>query len=113
MKKQIIYTFILMIVFAGSQLSARAQGTSSDTLAGTVSKLLSDFDFFKRIKISGYVQPQFQIADSAGIGSFAGGNFPANTDKRFSLRRGRLKVMYETSLTQYVLQIDATEKGVV
>lgn len=68
-------------------------------------------DALKKIKISGYIQAQFQSADVDGAASFAGGNFAAGVHNRSLIRRGRLKVMYDNDLTQYVLQIDATEKG--
>jgi hypothetical protein len=71
----------------------------------------------KRLKISGYVQAQFQYADSSGQPA-AGGNFPAGTDKRFMVRRGRVKFQYngapnakDISVSQYVLQFDVTERG--
>ena len=82
-----------------------------DTLTNSVNKIKDDLDVLKRIQVSGYLQPQFQIADSNAISTFAGGNFNANTDKRFMMRRGRVKVTYTTLLTQYVFQIDASEKG--
>jgi hypothetical protein len=65
-----------------------------------------------RLKISGYIQAQFQSADTAGIESYAGGNFPANIDNRFAVRRGRFKLAYDYAFSQYVLQVDVTEKGV-
>ncbi|WP_131707588.1 hypothetical protein [Chryseobacterium angstadtii] len=39
------------------------------------------------IKITGYLQTQFQKAQSPGITSFSGGNFPANSDNRFMISR--------------------------
>ncbi len=83
-----------------------------DTLNTNIENLKADFDIFKKLKISGYIQPQFQIADSNGIVSFAGGSFPKNSDNRFTVRRGRIKVAYEGEFSQFVIQIDATEKGV-
>lgn len=68
-------------------------------------------DALKKIKLSGYIQTQFQSADVDGIASFSGGNFGAGMHNRFMVRRGRLKAMYDNDLTQFVLQIDATEKG--
>ncbi|HLP18003.1 MAG TPA: porin, partial [Bacteroidota bacterium] len=66
----------------------------------------------KKIKISGYIQSQFQVADSDGIASVAGGNFPTGVHSRFAVRRGRVKFNYDNDLTQYVLQIDVTQGGV-
>lgn len=83
-----------------------------DTLARSVGKLQDELTILKKIKISGYIQAQFQVADSNGTPSFAGGNFPTNSDKRFAVRRGRIKFVYDNRLTQYVLQFNATEGGV-
>lgn len=69
-------------------------------------------DATKKIKVSGYIQAQYQTAETAGITSFAGGNFPSNVQSRFQVRRGRVKVNYDNDLTQYVLQIDVTQNGV-
>jgi hypothetical protein len=84
----------------------------ADTIARAVHKLQDELAVLKKIKISGYIQAQYQVADSAGTPSFAGGNFPANVDKRFAVRRGRLKFVYDNTLTQYVFQFQAGETGV-
>ncbi len=106
----------LAIVATAMSLGISAQEEAPnpmDTLARSVMKLQSDMDLLKKVKITGYLQPQFQYIDSAGAATFAGGNFPAHTDKRFALRRARVKFEYTNDLSQYVFQIDATEKGVV
>ncbi len=69
-------------------------------------------DALKKIKVSGYIQAQYQSAETAGEATVAGGNFPSNVKQRFALRRGRLKANYDNDLTQYVLQIDVTQNGV-
>ncbi|MBS1731526.1 MAG: porin [Bacteroidetes bacterium] len=72
----------------------------------------------QRFKISGYFQPQFQIASTEGAQSFNGGNFQPQSANRFMLRRGRIKFDYvhfgkNTAPTvQFVFQFDATERGV-
>jgi phosphate-selective porin len=87
---------------------------SADTLNNKIENLKTDFDFMKKLKISGYIQAQWQLADTAGqLSPFSGGAFPKNSDNRFMVRRGRLKATYEGKLSQYVLQIDATQNGVV
>ena len=70
-------------------------------------------DALKKIKVSGYLQTQFQTAETAGQNPFAGGNFPANVKQRFSVRRGRLKANYDNDITQFVIQTDITQAGVV
>lgn len=122
MKKNL--TKILTVLMLISVTLAKAQGNEPDTLRSTVARLASDIDLLKRIKISGYIQAQFQYADSSGQPSFAGGNFVNNStekypvDKRFMIRRGRLKAQYDAPLndkgwstSQYVLQFDVTERG--
>lgn len=64
-----------------------------------------------KIKVSGYVQSQFQSAESDGAANVAGGNFPAGSKSRFMIRRGRIKFNYDNDLTQYVMQFDVTQGG--
>lgn len=70
------------------------------------------------IDISGYIQPQYQVAQSAGIHSFAGGDFSEHSNNRFALRRARVKFDYlydkpeSGPIVFMAIQINATEKGV-
>jgi len=70
------------------------------------------------IRISGYIQPQFQVASAKGAKGFSGGDFAPNVDNRFMLRRGRIKFEYmrtdkdHQSQVQFVFQFDGTERGV-
>jgi hypothetical protein len=118
MKNTTILTIIALLFMPFLAVSQDKQPVSVDTLANQVNTLKKDLGVLKRIKVSGYVQAQFQIADSAGISSAAGGPFAPGVDKRFMVRRGRLKVAYTTpvnekgiSTSQYVLQLDASERG--
>lgn len=70
------------------------------------------------IRISGYMQPQFQVASEKGIDSYIGGDFAPQVNNRFMLRRGRIRFDYagytnnnKPSL-QFVFQFDGTERGV-
>lgn len=106
---------LLSIMLAASGLVSFAQESISqvsDTLAPAVEQLQSDLMQMKKLSISGYVQAQAQLADSAGIKSMAGGNFDSGVNSRFGVRRGRLKFAYTGSngLTQAVIQFDITEK---
>lgn len=112
-KLQIIFLSIVGASFLTSAVNAQDVTLSPlDTLTNSVVKLQSDVDVLKKIKISGYVQPQFQWADSAGIKSFAGGDFPAHVDKRFKVRRAEFKTMYDNGKTQIVANIDVTQEGI-
>ncbi len=88
----------------------------------SVNEILLDMksyiDLARKLKITGYMQTQYQVSDGIGggpyqIGNFAGGSFPTSVGSRFQVRRGRLKVQYENDLTfsQYVLQFDVTQNG--
>lgn len=63
-------------------------------------------DSLRKINFSGYVQMQYQLADSAGIASYSGGDFPVNTDNRFIFRRARIKPSYQYKNFQLVAQFD-------
>lgn len=63
------------------------------------------------IKITGYLQTQFQVAQSPGIFSWSGGDFSQNSASRFMLRRGRLKVDRVDKFSSIVFQLDGTQDG--
>ena len=83
-----------------------------DEINNSIEQLESDNKLMKKLKLSGVVQAQYQKIDSAGAASFAGGNFASMQDHRLFIRRGRLKAAYEGTLSQAVIQLDATEKGI-
>lgn len=101
-----------------SNIKLRAQETTEnplDTLARAVQNLTDEVNKSKRLKITGYVQPQWQYIDSAGAPSVAGGDFSNGTNKyfsRFMMRRGRFKFTYTYLNAEMVVNTDVTEKGV-
>lgn len=113
LKSTLVLLTLLMAPLALTRISAQiTEPEKPDTVYPIIEKLQSDVSLLSRLKISGYIQAQFQKADTAGIESFAGGNFPANIDNRFAVRRGRVKFAYDYAFSQFVLQMDVTEKGV-
>lgn len=110
-------TFLIFSLFFAN-FKAIAQessvsGEAADSLNNKIENVQSELSILKRLKISGYIQAQWQLADTAGaVTPYSGGAFPIATDNRFNIRRGRIKFAYENELSHYVLQIDATEKGV-
>lgn len=66
------------------------------------------------LKVSGYLQAQWQWAQQDGIDAFGdGGSFATNSDNRFMIRRGRVKFTYDLGgIMQVVMQPDFTEKTV-
>jgi hypothetical protein len=75
-------------------------------------------DRYNHIRISGYIQPQYQVASAEGAESYSGGDFAPNSDNRFMIRRGRIRFDYaltdakQRNQAQVAFQIDATERGV-
>ncbi|MBX2906901.1 MAG: porin [Taibaiella sp.] len=71
-----------------------------------------------RLRFGGYMQPQFQYAESKGAKSFSGGDFSPNANNRFMLRRGRIRIDYLHNneqgkpLAYFAFQFDGNEKGV-
>ncbi|HKZ66031.1 MAG TPA: hypothetical protein VJ111_06740 [Chitinophagaceae bacterium] len=102
------------------------------SLNGISQRYLSDFDSmlfvkdtlrpvlkrFENLRITGYIQPQFQVAQRKGAGSYNGGDFAPQSDNRFMLRRARVKIDYFLAtkdnypVALFTFQVDATERGV-
>lgn len=99
-----------LVFFLGLTLlpaaTLRAQGTGDST--GSVQLPLPG-----TLQISGYIQALYQKASAPGIASYSGGDFEENVEQRFTVRRGRFKLTHEAGLARSVLQIDATEDGVI
>jgi hypothetical protein len=89
-----------------------------DTTKDMGKSMLSIYKKFDHIKISGYLQPQFQATSEKGAKSFNGGDFSTNSNNRFMLRRGRIRFDYihfaekKGPSVQFVFQFDGTERGV-
>mgnify|MGYP000029124728 CR=1 FL=1 len=100
--------------------SAQAQRTINDIMdSTTVNHLLIISKKYGSLSFSGYMQPQFQAAQSNGtLAEYQGGNFGEFSNNRFRLRRGRLRADYMllddkgNQSTYFVLQFDGTEQGV-
>ena len=89
--------------------------TPLDTLTKNVQHINNEISMMKRLKISGYIQPQWQYIDSAGAPSFAGGDFVNGAGKyysRFTMRRGRFKFTYTYDNVMLMINTDVSEKGV-
>jgi hypothetical protein len=90
-----------------------------DTTKDMGKGILALYNRLDRIRFSGYIQPQFQVAGSKGAKGFAGGDFATFSNNRFMLRRSRIRVDYihfpktaNVPSIQFVFQFDATERGV-
>jgi len=112
-------SIVMLFFLTMPHLSAQRYLTDIDSsffIKDTVRPIVKRFE---NIIISGYMQPQFQMAESDGAQSFAGGNFSQYSSTRFMLRRARVKIDYllktKANLPRalFSFQIDATERGVI
>lgn len=108
-------------LLAGAASCAHAQQLLTDILDTTTTLGKGYYGVFQRsdqLRISGYVQPQFQWTESAGAKHPSSGDFNSQSNNRFMIRRGRLRTDYvvrradRQPITHFVFQIDATERSV-
>jgi hypothetical protein len=95
-KRKLLYKLLVISLFLTviQPLSAQRFLSEFDStlfMRDTVTQVVRRFE---NLHFSGYIQPQFQVAQDKGIESFAGGNFREFSDNRFMLRRARLKADY-------------------
>ncbi len=105
------YIFTLLFVFVLFTNNINSQNTN-DSVQASIADIKKTLDVIKKTKITGWIQAQLQFADSAGQKSYDGGDFAPNTDKRFMIRRGRIRFAYENQNSIYVLQVNLTERGI-
>ena len=114
-KRKVFFTCAGIGLMLGTKMMAQEETVNPlDTLAKSIQNINDELKVMKRLKITGYVQPQWQYIDSAGAPSFAGGDFTNGTGKyysRFTMRRGRFKFTYDFENVQLMVNTDATEKG--
>ncbi|MDR1585595.1 MAG: OprO/OprP family phosphate-selective porin [Prevotellaceae bacterium] len=69
--------------------------------------------FQDKLKVSGYIQMQYQHGEKDAMLKVGSGNEHADEAfGRLGVRRGRLKFVYEQHIASAVFQLDITEKGV-
>lgn len=79
--------------------------TSIDGLSSSVRKL-------QKIKLSGYIQTQYQWGEKDASLKVGGANEnPEESFNRFGVRRGRIKFTFDEGIATGVFQLDITEKG--
>ena len=88
--KRIAYLLVFLVIqFLQSFNSLKAQflmdmvDTSKDVGRG----LLAIYKKFDHIRISGYMQPQYQLASEKGISSYSGGDFSLKHQQPFHLAK--------------------------
>ncbi len=109
MKKTITY---LLSAFCSISFFNAQETIPNDSLKKSIDQTKKEIELLKNLHVTGWVQAQFQVAESKGVDSYDGGAFAPNQYNRFMIRRGRVKFTYKQKFSQYVLQVNATERGV-
>lgn len=71
-----------------------------------------------QVYVSGFLEAEYQVAESKGISSYSGGDFSKFSNNRFFIRRGRPRIVYkryndkQDLNLEVVMEIDGTNKGV-
>ena len=118
--KLLLRIIFLVVVFSlkfNQQAHSQFLMDMVDTTTEMGKGMLSIFKKYDRVRISGYMQPQFQSIQTKGAKSYSGGDFAPNVNNRFMMRRGRLRIDYvhfsdtKKPSVQFVFQFDGSEKG--
>src|SRR3989339_474165 len=118
MKIKFLFFLGLLITLSFSPALAQLESYRLDDTTGMFRDLCHIRNKYSNLSFTGYLQAQFQYADSTGIPSYNGGDFSKYTNNRFMLRRARLRADYENlnesgfKKFYFALQFDGTEKCV-
>ena len=119
--KKFAYAALVLAVFFSLNLSVKAQKSEEekkieeikgklDGVDENVTTLLTDVAGLKKLKISGYMQVNFEKTENTK--GFLTSPFDSSyIQSRFRIRRSRVKVNYDAGLTQFVLQGDFSNSG--
>lgn len=109
---------VLCLFFSPGKARGQLLMDMVDTTKELGRNMLSTLRRFDHIRISGYMQPQYQVASAEGAKNYSGGDFQPNSNNRFMLRRGRIRFDYahfsnnNDPQVQFVFQFDGSERGV-
>lgn len=114
-KLPLLATTLLLCQLLQAQYLMDMVDTTKDMGKG----MLAIYNRWDKIRLTGYIQPQFQVTQTKGAKNFSGGDFATNSSSRFMLRRARVRFDYvhfpktgKGPSLQFVFQFDATERGV-
>lgn len=92
--RNLLKALFALAIFTNTGIVSAQELSKDDSLKNEINIMKNDVAFLKKFKFSGYMQGQFQVAEKVGEASYSGGNFGSTTDKRFMMRRARLKLNY-------------------
>lgn len=115
MKKTLLSLITIFVIGSVSAQTVESLQKESTENTKEISKLKNYIEnsWMKNLKVSGYMQMQWQMAQEKGQNSqYNGGNFNPGVDNRFLLRRARLKVAYSLDFFKASVEVDASSSGV-
>lgn len=118
MKKAALPVIVCLLMCISTISRAQFLMDMIDTTTEVGKGMFSMYKKYDALRIGGYMQPQWQIAERQGAKGYAGGDFSEHVNNRFMLRRGRIRFDYERynkdayPIVQFALQFDGTERGV-
>ena len=102
-----------LMILSLPALAQEAKPTTLEELEQRTGALEAEAAKQKKLKVSGYLQAQWQWGEeAASLKVGAGNEDPEESFNRFGIRRGRIKFTYEEKIASGVFQLDITEKGV-
>lgn len=111
-KKYIKILGILVTTYLFPIYYTFGQETPNKITTDSLAKILqAEINILKKIKFSGFIQGQWQMADTIGSPSYNGGTF-SGLDNRFNVRKARFKTTYAGDNSQIAFQFDLRETGV-
>ncbi len=114
MKKMTILLSCMFVFTAGFSQQQETELTPVEKLEQQTQNLEDALKKFQRLKLSGYIQTQFQYGEENASLKVGSSNFNKKEPfNRIGIRRGRIKFTYEEGGASGVFQLDITEKGVV
>lgn len=110
MKKNLV--FLLLLLMGGVSVS-NAQETPNNGKPKVEKTNDEVLNYLRGFTLGGVVQAQWQLAQEKGMngGPASCGTFSPNTNNRFMLRRGYVKVGYNSQYFSSLIQINATPEG--
>ncbi|MFI3299007.1 MAG: hypothetical protein R3Y49_04320 [Rikenellaceae bacterium] len=118
MKKSFLPLISLLVLLCSSMELSAQQSDQEATVADTTTNpkrniLDNDFGKFGKLKVSGYIQMQYQHSSQESmLDAISSTQYAPQDNNRFSIRRGRLKLDYTIGFASVVFQTDISEDGV-
>ncbi|NDW18601.1 hypothetical protein D0T53_06685 [Dysgonomonas sp. 216] len=109
-----LFTLSAICLFNSTGISAQNVNTQKlEELQKRTEKLEKVAKAFSKIKISGYIQGQFQYSEKDALTKVGAKNEDKEESyNRLGVRRGHVKFTFEEGIASAVFQLDFTEKGI-